>query len=51
MFLFPTLIALIVDAYSEIKKDEKSIVNKNVILKLAEEWKEVDEEARGYIPY
>ena len=51
MFLFPTLIALIVDAYSEIKKDEKSIVNRSVILKLAEEWKEVDQEGKGYIPY
>ena len=51
MFLFPTLIALIVDAYDEVKKDEKSIVNKGMILKLVEEWKEVDEEAKGYIPY
>ena len=51
MFLFPTLIALIVDAYAEIKKDEKSIVNKSVILKLVEEWEEVDEEGKGYIPY
>ena len=42
MFLFPTLIALIVDAYAEVRKDEKSIVNKSVILKLVEEWKEVD---------
>ena len=51
MFLFPTLIALIVDAYSDIKKDENSIVNKSIISKLVEEWKEVDEEGKGYIPY
>ena len=51
MFLFPTLIALIVDAYSDIKKDEKSIVNKSVISRLVEEWEEVDEDGKGYIPY
>ena len=42
MFLFPALIALIVDAYSDIKKDEKSIVNKNLLAKLVEEWTEID---------
>ena len=46
-----TLIALIVDAYSDIKKEENSQITVDVLEKVVKEWAEYDPEAEGYISY
>ena len=47
----PILIALIVDAYGDIKKEENSTVTVDVLERVAKEWATFDPEATGYISY
>ena len=37
-----TLIALIVDTYGEVKKEENSLLTKDLLDKLTKEWAELD---------
>ena len=45
------LIGIIVDAYSDEKKQENSCITRNLLNKIKKEWEEIDQEGKGYIHY
>ncbi len=49
--LLSTLLAVIVDAYSEVRREEESMVNKFQLEEVQKEWENYDPEATGYISY
>ena len=51
MILLSTLMAVIVDAYSEVRREEESMVNKFQLEEVQKEWENYDPEATGYISY
>ena len=46
-----TLIALIVNAYGDIKREEKSQITVDVLERVVNEWALYDPEGKGYILY
>ena len=51
LLLMSTLMAVIVDSYSEVKKEESAFITKFVLEKVRNAWAKIDPEATGYIPY
>ena len=46
-----TLMAVIVDSYSEVKREENAFITKFVLEKVRNAWSKIDPEATGYLPY
>ena len=51
LLLMSTLMAVIVDGYSEVKREENAFITKFVLEKVRYEWSKIDPEAKGFIPY
>ena len=51
IILLPTLMAVIVEAYSQIRREEEAVVNKFQLQEIKEEWKNYDPDATGFISY
>ena len=47
--LIPTLIGIIVDGYVETKNVENSAITREFISKVTEEWRKIDQDAKGCI--
>ena len=46
-----SLIALIVDGYAEVKKEESSEITTDMLEKVVKKWTEFDPEGEGFITY
>ena len=51
MLLMSTVMAVIVDSYSDVKREEEAPITKLVLEKVRSAWAKIDPEATGYIPY
>lgn len=51
LLLMSTLMAVIVDSYCEVKKEESAPITKLVLERVRSAWSQIDPEATGYIPY
>ena len=51
LLLMSAFIALIVDTYSDLKKEENSEITVDVLERVVKEWAEFDPESRGYVSY
>lgn len=51
MLLMSSVMAVIVDSYSDVKREEEAPITKLVLEKVRSAWAKIDPEATGYIPY
>ena len=51
LILMSSMIAIIFDAYDEVRTEEEAMVNKFQLIQVKEQWKQYDPEASGYISY